>query len=255
MSIIVLLILLLLKSTVWQRCELVQYGRVDNNSVLKLTARNVLAAYVWYIERVNDFDIALSPPITIFGRGVPIINPAGGVKGKKCWDECGRKGGHCPHVCGAGGFCCRAGFNGCPSNISADSIPKGYHTCVTSHGVGKDCNVTHLITKDHFQLKIIFADKIHDEYHYTFPPNKFAEWGIAPTPPQQQLNIMVVLVDTLSHSHTRRSMPKTYAYLQQHSRWVGFDSPYNSPLLPFWRKNFIGNIFWINFYWLIVQLI
>lgn len=115
------------KSTIWQRCELVQYGRVDNNNMLKLTARNVVAAYIRYIERVNDFDIALSPSITIFGQGVPINYPAGGVKGKKCWDECGEKTGHCPHVCGAGGFCCRAGFTGCPPNISADLIPKEFH--------------------------------------------------------------------------------------------------------------------------------
>ena len=84
-----------------------------------------------------------------------------------------------------------------------------------------DCDVVYPIANasEFFQLKIVFADKIHTEYHYVFP-NKSKEWGISATPQHKQLNIMVVLVDSLSHSHTKRSLPKTYKYLEKHSRTV-----------------------------------
>ena len=46
-----------------------RYGRMEENNVLRLMAKNVIAAYVTYIERVNDFKNKLSPAITIFGKG------------------------------------------------------------------------------------------------------------------------------------------------------------------------------------------
>ena len=48
-----------------------RYGRVEGNNVLRLTAKNVSAAYVSYIERVDDFTNKLSPAITIFGKSGP----------------------------------------------------------------------------------------------------------------------------------------------------------------------------------------
>jgi len=44
-----------------------------------------------------------------------------------CWWSC--RTGACAKVCGAGGFCCRKGYNGC-SAIMTNVAPNDFHTCI-----------------------------------------------------------------------------------------------------------------------------
>lgn len=64
-----------------------------------------------------------------------------------------------------------------------------------------------------------FFNKVHEEYHYAFL-NKSQEFGLKKTPPSDQLNILVIIFDSLSHSHTVRSLKQTYKYLSQHPTTV-----------------------------------
>ena len=83
-----------------------------------------------------------------------------------------------------------------------------------------DCYIEQEITDEYIKLVIVFSDRTqHEEYHYSFP-DKSKEWGISKTPPEDQLNVMVVLVDSLSHSMVQRSMKETYKYLSEHPRTV-----------------------------------
>merc|ERR1719309_531768 len=45
-----------------------------------------------------------------------------------CWGKCGNKGGLCEDVCGSNGYCCRKGYDDCPSEAGGVS-PSG-HSCV-----------------------------------------------------------------------------------------------------------------------------
>ena len=100
-----------------------------------------------------------------------------------------------------------------------------------------DCDIVHQVTQEHFRLVIIFDNKsIHEEYHACFL-NKSKEWGIAKTHPDKQLNIMVVLIDSLSRSHTQRSLKNTYKFLSEHPRTVimkvgNFSKLYNGDKIP-----------------------
>ena len=70
-----------LKPSVWESCDMVRYGRVENNT-LRFGVENVLSAYVSYIERVDDFKNKFSPTITIFGKGITIFGKALTIFGK-----------------------------------------------------------------------------------------------------------------------------------------------------------------------------
>jgi len=147
----------------------------------------------------------------------------GGGKGKNkpCWEECGNKGGPCPKVCGENGFCCRKGFANC-TNVPSTMLSESTHSCIKWSGDEKNnnCYIEQEITDEYIKLVIVFSDRTqHEEYHYSFP-DKSKEWGISKTPPEDQLNVMVVLVDSLSHSMVQRSMKETYKYLSEHPRTV-----------------------------------
>ena len=82
-----------------------------------------------------------------------------------------------------------------------------------------DCDIVYPITQDFFKLMIVFPNEVHVEYHYAFP-DKSKEFDIIKTSPEDQMNVMVVLFDSLSYSHTVRSLKKTYKYLSEHPRTV-----------------------------------
>jgi len=52
---------------------------------------------------------------------------------KDCWGSCGYKGGACPSFCKPDGYCCRQGFDDCPTE-AANASPH-YHTCVTPYAL------------------------------------------------------------------------------------------------------------------------
>merc|ERR1712150_106569 len=55
--------------------------------------------------------------------------------GEECWGACGYKGGHCPSFCGEDGYCCRAGYPGCPSYIRNYRMTNNFHSCIKSHSI------------------------------------------------------------------------------------------------------------------------
>merc|ERR1719193_152534 len=56
------------------------------------------------------------------GRVAYVLN-----RKNNCWWTC--KGGPCAKICGHGGYCCRRGWKGCPSDMTAVATPN-YHTCI-----------------------------------------------------------------------------------------------------------------------------
>lgn len=59
--------------------------------------------------------------INTIGRVAYVVNGA-----DNCWSSC--KTGPCAQVCGLGGYCCRKGWNGCPSDMTA--VAPNHHTCI-----------------------------------------------------------------------------------------------------------------------------
>ena len=52
-----------------------------------------------------------------------------------CWYKCGNKGGLCEDVCSSNGYCCRKGFDDCPSEAEQyREVSPIRHTCVKKTG-------------------------------------------------------------------------------------------------------------------------
>ena len=128
--------------------------------------------------------------------------------------------GFCPTFCGEQGYCCRKGFTGCPSTIPPEILLDN-HYCVRPGpvGVGKPVNITHILQREYFKLDIVFGKpgvhyEKHTEFHFAFLKERLQERRISKTPPDDQLNVVLVLIDSLSHAHAQRSLKKTYSFLK-----------------------------------------
>ena len=79
-----------------------------------------------------------------------------------------------------------------------------------------DIDIIYQVKEEYFKLQIVFSNEINDEYHYTF----LKKLPVEKTSPEQQINMMIILFDSLSRSHAERSLKKTFKHLSEHPRTV-----------------------------------
>ena len=72
-----------------------------------------------------------------------------------------------------------------------------------------DCDIAHKLTREFFKIEIYFPGEIHEEYHYAFLKNL----TITKSPPNEQINVILILFDSLSNAYAKLSMKKTYKAL------------------------------------------
>ena len=85
--------------------------------------------------------------------------------------------------------------------------------------MGKPVNITHTLQREYFKLDIVICKpgahyEKHTEFHFAFLKETLQKRRISKTSPEDQLNIAVVLIDSLSHAHAQRSLKKTYSFLK-----------------------------------------
>ena len=72
------------------------------------------------------------------------------------------------------------------------------------------------MTKEYFKLQVVFPNNVvNDEYHHAFLKHTEQQLGVKKTPPEDQMNIMIVLFDSMSRSHATRSLKKTWKFLSE----------------------------------------
>ena len=105
-------------------CQMTKYAYVTADGVLQLRLNNVQSAGVYYVRRVDDFKIELSSRVSLLspraGDDRPLI-----IQG--CNHYC-KEEGLCKY-CGDGGYCCRKGYENCPSNLVKEAS-RDYHSCM-----------------------------------------------------------------------------------------------------------------------------
>merc|ERR1712165_413892 len=72
------------------------------------------------------------------------------VSSDDCWHGGCGKGGLCENICGTNGYCCRSGFNDCPSDAQQVAI-SSHHICVKTKGgsISSNCDESTWPDKDH----------------------------------------------------------------------------------------------------------
>jgi len=86
----------------------------------------------WSTKTWSLVEPSLNKEKSYFGGAVEIPASLFGCTAFDCWSSCGKKDGGACSWCGSNGFCCRKGFDGCPSG--AGDVSPDRHRCVRQKG-------------------------------------------------------------------------------------------------------------------------